>query len=258
MFAKLFSRITESSLMEESVQVRYTFVMMLAIADPEGYVIGTDVAIARRINVPLGNFEDSISVLMAPDPHSNSKEFEGRRIIISNCERGYHVVNYVNYRDTKDPIERRKYMRDYMQKRRSKNDQLTHVNFGKPILTHATAEAEAEAEEQTTIKEKGNSAKSPFLQNQEFAGVAAAFRKARTAKHGAVSEEVVEAWYYDLNRFPVDEAIEILRFSTACEAKKPITNGDHKAKPPPERNGKPKTKTDEVNDIIKRTFANGK
>jgi len=110
-------------------------------------------------------------------------------------------------------------------------------------------------EEQGSIKEKGDSAKSPFLQNPEFAQVAADFRKARTAKHGAVSEEVVEAWYYSLNRFPSEEAIEILRFSTACEAKTPITNGDHKAKPPPERSGKPKTKTDEVNDIIKRTFA---
>ena len=111
-------------------------------------------------------------------------------------------------------------------------------------------------EEQGSIKEKGDSAKSPFLQNPEFAGVAEAFRKARTAKHGAVSEEVVEAWYYDLNRFPVSEAIEIMRFSTKVNAKTPITNGDHRAKPPPERNGKPtKTKTDEVNDIIKRTFA---
>ena len=40
MYAKLMSRITESSLMDEEIVVRYTFMMMLAIADPQGYVIG--------------------------------------------------------------------------------------------------------------------------------------------------------------------------------------------------------------------------
>ena len=93
--------------MEEPINVRYTFVMMLAIADPEGYVIGTDVAIARRLNMPLDEFLDCLAVLMSPDPDSNSQELEGRRVAVSTSERGYHVVNFVTYRDLKDPIERR-------------------------------------------------------------------------------------------------------------------------------------------------------
>ncbi len=109
--------------------------------------------------------------------------------------------------------------------------------------------------EQGIIKEKGDFAQSPFLQNPEFAEVASAFRKARTAKHGVVSEEVVEAWCYDLNRFPISEAIEILRFSTACEAKKPITNGDHRAKPPPSSNGKPNRNNQ---DILKQILKDSK
>jgi hypothetical protein len=142
--------------MEEAIEVRYLFVMMLAIADPEGYVIGTDVAIARRINMELDEFKDCLTVLMNPDPSSNSKEKEGRRVIPSDCERGYHIVNYVNYRDTKDPIQRRKYMREYMKQRRGKTDPvstvLTPVNICKPKLTQATAEAEATAEETFTGK----------------------------------------------------------------------------------------------------------
>jgi hypothetical protein len=118
MFAKLFSRITESSLMEEPLEVRYVFVMLLAMCDPTGHVIGTDVAIARRMNMPLSDFQRCAATLMRPDPDSNSKEHEGRRIIPSEGERGYLVVNYLTYRDMKTEENRRDYMRDYMRKRR--------------------------------------------------------------------------------------------------------------------------------------------
>lgn len=162
MYAKLFSRITESSLMEERINVRYTFVMMLAIADPEGYVIGTDVAIARRLNMPLGEFKECLSVLMSPDPDSNSQEEDGRRITVSTSERGYHVVNFVTYRELKDPQGRREYMREYMKKYRQRNsetidvEELTSdVNSRKLKLTELTqAEAEAEAEDKQKKKRK--------------------------------------------------------------------------------------------------------
>ena len=99
MFAKLFSRITESSLMEQSIPVRYTFVMLLAIADKEGDVIGTDVAISRRLNMPVEEFQSCIHVLGQEDQDSNSKEMSGKRVTVCDGERGYHVVNYVKYRE---------------------------------------------------------------------------------------------------------------------------------------------------------------
>ena len=172
MFAKLFSRITESSLMEEPISVRYTFVLMLAIADPEGYVIGTDVAIARRLNMKLNEFKAAIEILMQPDPNSNSKEQDGRRIVVSNGERGYHVVNFVNYRDTKDPQQRREYMRSYMKARRSaaqktrenigETENVNNVNFCKPMLTQAEAEAEAEAEADKEKKKEKSPSRQSF------------------------------------------------------------------------------------------------
>ena len=67
----------------------------------------------------------------------------------------------------------------------------------------------------------------PFDGNSEFAEVARQYIKTRTAKHGPAAPSTIEAWYYELARFPVSDAIEILRFSTAAEAKRPITNGDH-------------------------------
>lgn len=103
-------------------------------------------------------------------------------------------------------------------------------------------------------EELGDKANCSFLQNPEFAEVAEAYRKMRTAIHGKPDEATVEAWYYELTRLPISEAIEILRFSTSCEAKKPIMNGDHKAKQSgsPGQRGKSKTNEDRIKDIFSK------
>lgn len=134
--------------MEQPIEVRYTFIMLLAIADPTGRVVGTDVAIARRLNMPLDSFVNSVKQLGEPDPDSNSKEEEGRRVIPSDSERGYQLVNYIKYRNLKDEEEKREYMREYMRKRRE--DEALRKTC-KTVLTDVKnvtqAEAEAEAEE---------------------------------------------------------------------------------------------------------------
>ena len=146
MYAKLMSRITESSLMEEEITVRYVFMMMLAIADPQGYVVGTDVAIARRMNIPVDTLKSCLACLMSPDENSNSKEPEGRRVIDSDCERGYYLVNYCKYRDTRDEESRREYMREYMRKRRTTSD-VAPVNIGKQSK-HPLAKVDEEVDEE--------------------------------------------------------------------------------------------------------------
>lgn len=155
--------------MEEPIAVRYTFVMLLAIADPEGYVIGTDVAIARRLNMKLTEFTSCLHALMKPDPFSNSKVLDGRRIVKSDADRGYLIVNYASYRDLKDPKSRRDYMREYMRSYRETetepvdtkdvtnrvNNPVNTVNNGKPQLAQlghvdvdVDVDANGEAEEQ--------------------------------------------------------------------------------------------------------------
>lgn len=170
MYVKLFARITESSLMEEEIAVRYTFVMLLALADPTGLVVGTDIAIARRLNMPLEQFAKCAQALQAPDDDSNSKESEGRRIIPSEAERGYQIVNYCKYRDLQSEDERRTYMRDYM---RSYRDGKPSVNSGKLSVNNVKpgkqqlakltqADAASEAEEDPLIGEV-----SPHVTNGE-------------------------------------------------------------------------------------------
>lgn len=149
MFAKLFSRITESSLMEQPVMTRWVFVGLLAIADPQGHVIGTDVAIARRLNVSPDEFLEALQELMAPDPDSNSPEMEGRRVVESDCGRGYRLVNYLTYRNMRDEDQRREYMRGYMRDYRAKggekHESVNTCKHRKLLLAQAEAEAEAEA-----------------------------------------------------------------------------------------------------------------
>lgn len=143
--------------MEEPLEVRYCFVMLLAVCDPTGHVIGTDVAIARRMNIPVLQFRECIAALMEPDQNSNSKEEDGRRVVVSDCERGYRVVNYLTYRDMRDEEQRREYMRSYMRKYRECKPPLTPVNNGKPPLAQAEA---AEEEERDT---RGKSPLTPFF-----------------------------------------------------------------------------------------------
>jgi hypothetical protein len=161
MYAKLYSRITESSLMEEPIPVRYTFMGLMAIADQSGHVIGTDVAIARRLNMPLEQFTEAINRLMAPDPHSNSKEVEGRRVVPSEGERGYRLVNYLTYRNIRDEAQRREYMRTYIKNYRDKGrDKSRPVNSGKPGLAQAEAASDADAESNDDSGVNGSSHRS--------------------------------------------------------------------------------------------------
>lgn len=146
MYAKLFGRITESSLMEEDIEVRYVFLMLLAIADATGHVIGTDTAIARRINVPAETFSAAIKALQQPDESSNSKEREGRRVVPSDSERGYFLVNYLTYRNIKNVEGRRAYMRAYMQRRRESDANKRPVNSRKQRLAQEEEEVEVEVE----------------------------------------------------------------------------------------------------------------
>lgn len=231
MYAKLMARITESSLMDEAIPVRYTFMTLLAVADPKGYVIGTDVAISRRLNMPVDEFKECLAELMKPDQDSNSKEHEGRRVIISDCERGYLLVNYVKYRDTRDEEHRREYMRDYMRKKRAENDvaPVNIVNKKKRPL------AQVEGDEKAQEKVNGEAVPPPSRgvsegkqsdmvpTTDQSRRIAAVFhRKLTTAwtggeigayrKMGTLSEEDLAAveTYYSTN-WPPRRDVNILR-----------------------------------------------
>jgi hypothetical protein len=77
-------------------------------------------------------------------------------------------------------------------------------------------------------KEVSKDVVNPFPNSQEFDAAARQYIRMRTAKHGPPGDPTIEAWWFSLKRFTVEEAIEILRFSTGAESKSPIVNGNHK------------------------------
>ena len=187
MYAKLFSRIAQSSLMEQDVATRYCFMMLLAISDPYGDVIGTDVAIARTVNLPLDTFKRCLADLMSPDPDSNSQAKDGRRIVESEAGRGYTIVNYLTYRAIKSEEEKKAYMREYMARRRKeqKGKDVTDVKICKNVLndvTHAETEADTEAKAKEDADSDSNAKTNPPSKPPAVKGVGDRLPTSETAK----------------------------------------------------------------------------
>lgn len=112
MYAKLYQQVATSSLTQnETIVVRGVFFMLLAVADREGHVLGTDGAIARIINVDRRTFDEAVGRLMQPDPDSMSQDEEGRRVIRMTGVPGLFVVNYEKYSGMANDAERRAYYR---------------------------------------------------------------------------------------------------------------------------------------------------
>src|SRR5678815_1697014 len=112
MYAKLFGQVVSSSLTQnETIEVRGVFFMLLAMADKDGNVVGTDESICRIMNVPAKTFLAAMQRLMTPDPDSQTLDNEGRRVLKLDEGKGYRVVNYRKYSAIGTDHHRREYFR---------------------------------------------------------------------------------------------------------------------------------------------------
>jgi hypothetical protein len=158
MFAKLYSNIVDSTLMDQPVNVRYVFMMMLAIADRDGYVASTPKAAAARLNIDQDAFDQAIQTLMAPDPNSNFPDHEGRRLVPSDRGRGWLIVTYKHYSDIRNEEHKRQYMREYMRNYRAKQkdvktngkDDKDFTNYG-AVTSLALLDVDADAERDAEV-----------------------------------------------------------------------------------------------------------
>lgn len=118
MFAKIFSQILDSTIANNYTH-RHVFMDLLVLADIDGCVNMTVEAIARRTNAPLEAVRESITALCSPDPSSQNREHEGRRLIPIEEGRdwGWRIVSYQHYRRMRDEEQRREYHRDYYEKK---------------------------------------------------------------------------------------------------------------------------------------------
>lgn len=131
MFAKIFSQIFDSSIADDW-QVRVVFEDLLILADADGTLDMTPEAIAARTRVPLEIVSRAITKLEEPDNRSRSPDYDGRRLIRLNDHRdwGWTIVNYVRYREIRNKVDRKEYMRNYMREKRPSRskERLTKVN----------------------------------------------------------------------------------------------------------------------------------
>jgi hypothetical protein len=147
-FTKLVPEIIQSSIWNESAEVRCVWIAMLALKDQDGYVRGDPATLSRLANVSLEAVNQALKTFTGPDPLSHTPDNEGRRI--EAIPGGWLVLNHELYRVG----DRREYMRDYMRKRRAKGNDVNsvNVNVNNPSASasvSACAFAEGEPEGET-------------------------------------------------------------------------------------------------------------
>lgn len=156
-FTKLFSSITRSSIWLEDDQTLRVWVTMLALADRNGYVGASVGGLAALARVPRDKTQDALDKFLSPDEDSRSKDFDGRRIEVS--DRGWNILNYQRFRDMRDEEARKEYERLRKRAQRSKDvPDKSGLSRNVPIgpemsrvSAHAEAHAEAEAEEKSSL-----------------------------------------------------------------------------------------------------------
>ena len=117
-YAKLFSSILRSSIWAEPLETKIVWITMLALSDRYGYVGASVPGIAQASGVPVHKAAEAIERFLSPDEWSRSKEFDGRRIEVT--DRGWTILNYERFRDMRDEEARREYERDRKREQRAK------------------------------------------------------------------------------------------------------------------------------------------
>ena len=91
---------------------------MLALCDRYGDISAAIPGLAKVANVSTEATEAALQNLMRPDPYSRTKEHGGRRI--KEIDGGWHIFNYVKYRDMLNAEERKQYKATKEQERRDR------------------------------------------------------------------------------------------------------------------------------------------
>ena len=146
-YTKLFQSILASTIWSADDKTRLVWITLMAMANQYGIAEGSIPGLAVFARVSIEDCEHALNELLAPDPYSRSKEFEGRRI--ETVEGGWKLLNHRKYRDKMNADERREYLRQKQAEQRAKRKRVNKsVNTRQQmstLSTHTEAEAEAEA-----------------------------------------------------------------------------------------------------------------
>lgn len=100
-FVKIYGSIVYSSIWLEGAGTRLLWITMLAIADQDGNVRGSVRGLAATAKITPEECEAGLKILESPDPDSQDKQFDGRRI--RRMGNGWHILNFRRYREMRTP-----------------------------------------------------------------------------------------------------------------------------------------------------------
>lgn len=96
-FTKLSSDIVDSSIWDESPETCKVWITLLALADPEGYVRGSEGWLAGKSRVSMGKCVLALNTFQQPDIRSRNPKNGGKRI--EKTENGWKILNYPDFRE---------------------------------------------------------------------------------------------------------------------------------------------------------------
>lgn len=153
-YVKLFNSILSSSIWSEPDSTRILWITMLAMADKEGVVNASVPGLSRFAGIPIEDVEAGLGRLLSPDPHSRTKDYEGRRL--AEVEGGWRLLNHPKYRALLSKEERKEYNRVKQAEHRSKpkasqvpEEMSMTVNDKSALSAHTEAEAKGDTDTDT-------------------------------------------------------------------------------------------------------------
>lgn len=96
-YTKLHSTILLSSVWCESHTTRIVWIAMMALADQDGIVSASVPGLAGAAKVTLAECTEALALFLAPDPHSRTKDNEGRRV--AEVDGGWHLLTHGKHRE---------------------------------------------------------------------------------------------------------------------------------------------------------------
>lgn len=161
MYVKLFAKILDSSIWEQSPDIRIVWITMLASMDADGFCqFATPEALARRSRVKLYRVRQAIAVLESPDSQSSTPDDDGRRI--SRVAGGWVVLNAKKYRDISRAGELRR-SRLNLPEVASTCPNLPHLASTTDLTTNGINKSLPEVEVEVDIKNKSKVADAPIF-----------------------------------------------------------------------------------------------
>lgn len=153
-YVKLFDSIFMSTVWQEDNPTRIVWITLLGKKDRDGIVEGSIPGLAHLARVSIPEAEAAINKFLAPDPHSRTSDYEGRRI--EAIDGGWRVLNHEKYRDLlsrEDKLQRDRVRQQRHRERTRHTESVTKRDARDMSQMSHHPDAVAEAENSTPQNE---------------------------------------------------------------------------------------------------------